>query len=348
MISAFHLFRAGTARRSQSATSLVRLLTAMLMVAMLLIAALLFGSTTVANATIPPPSTNPPSVTTTTSKSMKYLDERLFITGIGRVGSTLQCEFSSHELTRGAGAGVSPGSFTWFDASGNRIFGSTDGRYVVRAEDVGNTVTCALKQSTAEYRSTAFFVSNAAGEQPTGKVTISAPSPTSQANLTCTVETSATILGYRFDQGRRNGQGLGTTESNDGSSVQDSNDATCFVFLENAAGKSILISELRTLPPPPKPPLGKLISPMRIVGSGRVGTTISCIPPNYKPARAILSFTLTFADDHGNREPLTAPVSQKLTRRITKAMLIPDAYFECAIQFDEATYEYSKRVLVRK
>ncbi len=314
----------------------------------LIVVLALTGSVHAARATTAPPPptsvTSPPAVTTTTSKSMKYLPDRLFISGVGRVGSTLQCNFVSNVLSRGAGIGASPGTFTWFDDAKNRLFSDIRSEYIVRPEDVGRTVTCALKTPSADLVSTPFSVTNFSSDAPTGKLTISAPSPTSQANLTCNVETSSTVLGYYFVQGPTNVENSGTSEQNDGSSIQDANFAYCVVYIENPSGRTALTSERRQLPPPPPP---KLVTPMRIVGSGRVGTNVSCTPPKFKPQRALIKFNLVLSDGQGSSETFGAAADKKITRKITKDMLATFTFVECIAELDNQTVLYTKRVFIK-
>jgi hypothetical protein len=230
------------------------------------------GTVTVGTTTTSlPPSSTTTSTTTppSTGGALRYLGNTPVVTGIGRVGETLECSFV-------------PGPpefkmFEWFDGNGQLIPTATTTQYVVRQGDLGQAINCSLTTPSAgKVLGIPLLINNESGALPIGVVTTSTTGTVrSTVFSTCTVEAgSNVILGYRFLNSVQLAKGLFTVIVSQGN-AQVSSGLRCEVFAENRVGRAVLSAVADTS--------RKQINPIAITGSGRVGRRLTCAPPSFSP-----------------------------------------------------------------
>jgi hypothetical protein len=236
-------------------------------------------STPPSSTTIPPTTTTTTSVPNTTVSP--YLADLPVTTGIGRVGETLTCEFLAgfRELK----------TVQWFDSLGSPIAGETATTYVVRANDVGGSVNCVVTNFQGSTGSIPLVIYNEAGALPTGSMSVTRQESASARTLsyTCLASVgSSSIVGYRFVKLVEFAKGSFAAIADSGLATVNQQ-LSCTVFVENRVGRVAFSAPADTT--------RKTLAQMVITGSGRVGRTLTCVPPAFSPARpALLAVEWTY------------------------------------------------------
>jgi hypothetical protein len=226
-----------------------------------------------------------------------YLADLPVTTGASRVGETLACEFL---------AGFREAkTIQWFDNTGNPIQGETGATYIVRAGDVGGAVSCVVTNGSGlSTGSIPRVIYNEAGALPTGSVSVTRQESASSTVLRYTCQASVgsnSIVGFRFLKAVELSKFAFSTIADPGSASVDQA-LSCRVFVENRAGRVALGAVADTS--------RKTLAPIATTGSGRVGRTLTCVPPAYSPARpALLAVEWTYENTAPSVSGLPLPTS---------------------------------------
>jgi hypothetical protein len=231
--------------------------------------------TTTTPTTVPPTTT--PTTVPPTGGISRYLADLAVVTGIGRVGETLTCDFVYGP--------PSIKTLQWFDGNGQPIAGETALTYVVRQADVGKAVSCAVTSFAGTAGSIPLVVYNEAGSLPTGTVTTSrSDAGPSGLYFTCAVSAGNDVVGYRFLNTVLVSKGVTAVVASGGLAALNTG-MSCKVFVENRIGRVALTGSADTT--------RQQLTAIAVTGSGRVGRTLTCTQPTYSPSRFLTALEWT-------------------------------------------------------
>jgi hypothetical protein len=237
-------------------------------------------TTSIAPTTTTPATTIPPTTVPPTGGIGRYLADLPVVTGIGRVGETLTCNFVLIPL--------SFRTVQWVNNAGESIPGESANTYVVKASDIGQAIGCVVNNGSGSLQSVPLVILNEAGALPTASISITrAGSPISPIlSFSCLVDAgSDSVVGFRFLKFVEILKGVFTNIADSGT-AKAGQPLSCTGFVENRVGRVALSLRADTS--------RQTVAPIAITGSGRVGRTLTCNPPLFVPGRQLIVVEWTY------------------------------------------------------